>query len=300
MSARRRRVGVGMPRIGLLMTAPVTLLVAVFTIYPFWHAIRQSLYVSSPIFPPRFVGLGNYHDVITSSYFLDATKTTISFTLITVPILIVLAVLVAVLLNERFFGNTALRVGMLLPWAVPATVAGVIWEWIFQDSAGALNALLYELGLIQNSIHWLTTPDLAMMAVIIVFLWSQLPLAAIFLLAAMQSIPDDLYEAAALDGAGSLGRFRSITLPGIRSMLVIVALYDLLIALTNFDITYSLTHGGPGTATTMVTYFTWSVSFKMLDFGQGSALAVIIAAGSLIAILALVRAMPRDALLEEG
>lgn len=300
VSRRPRAAGLGSARLGLIMAAPVILLIAFFTFYPFWHAIRQSLYVSSPIFAPRFAGLNNYREVIRSSYFLDATRTTLFFTVITVPVLVVFATLVALLLNERFVGNTALRVGMLLPWAVPATVAGVIWQWIFQDSAGALNALLYSTGVITDYIQWLTTPSLAMMAVIIVFIWSQLPLAAIFLLAAIQAIPDDLYEAAALDGAGPLGRFRAITLPGIRSMLVIVTLYELLLALTNFDITYSLTHGGPGTATTMVTYFTWSVSFKMLDFGQGSALAIIIALGSLVAILALVRAMPRDVLIEEG
>jgi multiple sugar transport system permease protein len=114
----------------------------------------------------------------------------------------------------------------------------------------------------------------------------------------LQAVPDDLYEAAELDGAGPLGRFRAVTLPGIRPMLVVVALFELLMAISNFDIVYSLTQGGPGTATTMLTYFTWSESFKQLDFGEGSALAILIALSSLAAILVLVRAMPKDALVE--
>lgn len=286
-------------RTGLLMAAPVLLLVALFTLYPFGRAIYESTRVTSPIFAPEFVGLENYRDVLGSRYFVGAAKTTLLFTAITTPLLAVLGVLVALLLNERFIGNTALRIGMLLPWAVPATVTGVIWKWIFLDSWGALNALLYSTGIIDSYIDWLTTPSLAMMAVIIVFVWAQLPLAAIFLLAAMQAIPDDLYEAAALDGASAFDRFRAITLPGIRPMLVIVAIYELLMAITNFDIVYALTQGGPGSATTMLTYFTWSESFRQLNLGRGSALAILIALGSLLAILVLIRAMPSDALVDD-
>jgi ABC-type sugar transport system permease subunit len=297
--AGRQRGGNSNARTGLIMVAPTVLLIAVFTLYPFGRAIYESTRIESPIFPPQYVGLQNYRDVLGSDYFVTAAKTTVMFAAVTVPILLVLGVLVALLLNERFIGNTALRIGMLLPWAIPATVSGLIWKWVFLDSWGALNAGLYSLGIIDSYIDWLTTPNLARMVVVIVFVWSQLPLTSIFLLAALQGVPEDLYEAAALDGAGPIGRFWSVTLPGIRPMLVIVALFDLLMAVTNFDITYSLTQGGPGTATTMLTYFTWAESFKMLDFGRGSALAILIGLGSIAAILVLVRAMPTDALMEE-
>lgn len=294
------RPSAGGSRTGLIMAAPVLLLVGVFTLYPFGHAVYESTRVSSPIFPPEYAGLQNYRDVIDSRYFVDAVKTTGVFAAITTPLLIALGILVALLLNERFVGNTVLRVGMLLPWAVPSTVAGLIWKWIFLDSWGALNALLYSLGIIDRYIDWLTSPRLAMGAVVVVFIWSQLPLTGVLLLAALQSISEDLYDAAAVDGAGAFARFWAVTLPGIRPMLVIVALYELLMAVTNFDIVYSLTQGGPGTATTMLTYFTWAESFKRLDFGRGAALAILIALGSLGAILVLVRAMPRDALVDEG
>ena len=287
-------------RTGLLLVAPVVLLVAAFTLYPFGHAIFESMQLSSPILPPRFVGLENYRDVVTSPYFLDAVRATSLFAIVTVPILVVLGLLVALLLNERFLGNRVLRVGMLLPWAIPASVTGIIWKWIFLDSWGALNALLYAMGIIGHYVAWLTTPALAVMAVVIAFVWAQLPLAAVLLLAALQAVPDELYEAAGIDGADAVGRFWHVTLPGVRPMLVIVALYEMLMALTSFDITYSLTHGGPGTATTMLTYFTWSESFKMLNFGNGSALAIVTALTSLLAIFAILRALPRDALLGEA
>ena len=147
----------------------------------------QSTRIESPIFQPRFVGLQNYRDVLGGPYFRDAAGTTLRFALATVPLLMVLGVLVALLLNESFIGNAVLRVGMLLPWALPATVAGLIWKWIFLDSWGALNAGLYATGIIDNYIPWLTTPGLARMAVVVVFIWAQLPLTAIFLLAAAAS-----------------------------------------------------------------------------------------------------------------
>lgn len=282
------------------MAAPVILLVAIFTIYPVGRALYQSTRIESPIFPSRFVGLQNYRDVLGGMFFAEAAWNTVRFAAVVVPLLVVLGVLTALLLNESFVGNTLLRVGMLLPWALPATVAGLMWKWVFLDSWGALNAGLYTLGMIDNYVGWLTTPGLARMAVVVVFLWTQLPLAAIFLLAALQAIPNELYDAAAVDGAGIVERFRLVTLPGIRPMLVIVALYETLMAFTNFDIVYSLTQGGPGTTTTMVTYFTWVESFKKLNFGAGSALAVIIALASLVVILVLVRAIPKGALVEEG
>jgi ABC-type sugar transport system permease subunit len=281
------------------MAAPVLLLVAIFTLYPVGRAFYQSLRIESPIFPSRFVGLQNYRDVLGGIFFKDAALTTLWFAAVTVPLLVALGVLVALLLNEPFFGNALLRVGMLLPWALPATVAALIWKWIFLDSWGALNAGLYATGLIDSYIPWLTTPGLARIAVIVVFIWTQLPLVAIFLLAAMQAIPGELYDAAAIDGAGVFRRFWNVTLPGIRAMLVIVTLYEVLMAFTNFDIVYSLTQGGPGTATTMVTYFTWVESFKKLDFGKGSALAILIALASLAVILVLLRAIPKGALVEE-
>jgi ABC-type sugar transport system permease subunit len=296
---RRQSYQWRLARSGVLMTLPALLVVAIFTLYPFWYALNESVHLSSPILGRRFTGLENYRAVLTSPYFLDAARTTLIFAAIAVPLLVVLGVLVALLLNERFPGNTVLRAGMLLPWAIPASVVGVIWKWVFLDSWGALNAGLYSLGLIDGYISWLTTPWLARLAVVVAFTWSQLPLVSILLLAALQAIPDELYEAAAIDGASAVTRFLAVTLPGIRPMLVIVTLYQILMALNVFDITYAMTGGGPGTATSLLTYYIWAETFKMLNFGNGAALAVLIALIALAFIVLILRALPKDALLGE-
>lgn len=274
--------------------------VALFTIYPVGYALIGSLYALSPILPPSFVGLTNYSLIFGSPYFGFALRTTATFALVTVPGIVVLGLLVAVVLNRPFWGATLVKVVILLPWSVPAATAGVMWKGVFADSWGALNATLSALGVIRDYVAWLTTPRLAFLATAIAQVWAQFPLAAVLLLAAMQAIPDELHEAAALDGASGVQRFAAITLPYIQPMLIVVTLFEILLALTAFDLIFALTGGGPGTATTVLSYFIWAESFKMLSFGKGLALATIIAGLSVVLIVALLRLMPRDALLGEA
>jgi len=279
------------------MIAPAVLLVAAFTLYPYIYALWSSVRVVSPLLPPAFAGLKNYKAVIDSIYFLRAVKRTLIFTFASVPVTVLLGLLTASLLNRRFFGDVALKALVLLPWAIPISISGVVWKGFFSGGWGALNALLYMAGIIPKYIGWLTTPSLATLVVITVQVWTQFPFATVLILAAMQAIPEELYEAAAIDGAGLLQRFFYITLPSIRAMLAIVIIFETLMGLTTFDLTYALTGGGPGTATTFVSYFTWAESFKMLNFGNGSALAVILAAVSLVMILAILQLIPKGALI---
>ena len=279
------------------MIAPAVLLVVAFTFYPYIYALWSSIRVVSPLLPPAFAGLKNYKAVITSIYFLRAVKRTLIFTAASVPITVLLGLLTASLLNRRFFGDVALKALVLLPWAIPISISGVVWRGFFNDGWGALNASLYMAGIIPKYIKWLTTPSLATLVVITVQVWTQFPFATVLILAAMQAIPEELYEAAAIDGAGLLQRFSYVTLPAIRAMLVIVVIFETLMGLTTFDLTYALTGGGPGTATTFIGYFTWAESFKMLNFGNGSALAVILAVVSLVMILAILQFIPKGALI---
>lgn len=292
----KRRTGRGAFN-AYLMIAPAVLLVAAFTLYPYIYAFWSSIRVMSPLLPPAFAGLKNYKAVITSIYFLRAVRHTLVFTAASVPITAVLGLLTASLLNRRFFGDALLKAMVLLPWAIPIAISGVVWRGFFNSGWGALNALLYMAGIIPKYIGWLTTPSLAMSVVITAQIWTQFPFAAVLILAAMQAIPEELYEAAAIDGAGVLQRFFHVTLPGIRAMLAIVVIFETLMGLTTFDLTYALTGGGPGTATTLVSYYTWAESFKMLNFGNGSALAVILAVVSLAMILAIIQFIPKGALI---
>ena len=302
-SAAPRRRGTGRwrgeGRTAWFLIAPALALVGLFTVYPLGQALWTSFQISSPLLPPAFVGLQNYQEVAASGYFLKAFQVTTGFTLVTVVLTSVTALGAASVLREAFPGSRLLRPVMLLPWAVPLVVSGVMWRWIFNPQWGALNAILYSAGLIREYIPWLSDPGLAFVSVSIAQSWSQLPLATIFLLGALQAIPRAEYEAAAIDGAGVLQRFRHVTIPNIRTILVLVALYQVLMGLTAYDITYSMTAGGPGTATTLISYFTWSESFKQLNFGQGAALAVMIAVVALVFIVAILRALPKGALSEE-
>lgn len=282
-----------------LLIAPAVALVGLFTVYPLGNALWTSFQSSSPLLRATFVGLQNYQEVAESGYFLKAFQVTAGFTLVTVILTTVMALGAASLLRETFRGRRLLRPLTLLPWAVPLVVTGVMWRWIFNPQWGALNAVLYSTGVIDKYIPWLSDPNLAFISVAIAHTWSQLPLATIFLLGALQAVPREEYEAASIEGAGVLERFRFITLPNIRTVLVIVVLFEVLMGLTAYDITYSMTAGGPGTATSLVSYFTWSEAFKQLNFGHGAALAVIIAAVALVLITAILRALPRGALSED-
>lgn len=276
------------------------LAVGLFTLYPVGYALVGSLYTLSPILPSSFAGWTNYALIFSSPYFGFALRTTAEFGLATVPATVVLGLLVAVLLSRPFRGSTIVKVAILLPWAIPAATAGVMWKGVFADSWGALNGVLYRLGIVGAYVSWLTTPDLAFGATVLAQVWAQFPLATVLLLAAMQAIPDELYEAAALDGAGGVRSFWAITLPHIRPMLLVVVLFEILLALTAFDLIFALTGGGPGTTTTVLSYFIWAETFKMLSFGKGLALAAIIAALAGVLIAAVMRLMPREALVGDA
>lgn len=283
-------------RWGWALVGPALVVVVGLSILPIGRAIWTSLLQSSPLLPTKFTGIQNYLDVIGSGPFLDAWRTTLVFTAYTVVLTTVMALGSASLLNSAFLGSRFIKPIALLPWAVPAVIAGVMWRWMFNDSWGPINAVLYSFGIIHEYIPWLGSPALAFLSVGLAHSWALLPLATVFLLAALQTVPHQEYEAARIDGAGRLQAYWYVTLPNIRTALVIVVLYLTLMGLTAYDIVYTMTSGGPGTATTLISYFTWSIAFKELNFGQAAALATMIAAVALVLITGLLRAVPKGAL----
>jgi ABC-type sugar transport system permease subunit len=199
---------------------------------------------------------------------------------------------VARLLLTRFRGRAIVRSVVILPWVLPGAISAVIWEWILHPSWGILNLLLYKLGIIDKYIPWLTAPDLARLSVVMAFVWTQFPLVAILLMAALTVINDELYEAAVIDGAGLWQRFRYVTFPHLRPILVVLAIYQSLVALTSYDLVYAMTAGGPGTATTLLSFQIWKETFTMMNFGTGSAVGFILVVLSLAFLVAIVKALP--------
>lgn len=283
-------------RWGWLLLSPALALIALLSLVPIGKAVWTSFQQSTPLLPEKFIGLDNYAAVMEGEAFFGAWLTTLLFAVFTVTLTTLLALATASLLNSAFPGNALVKPIVLLPWAVPGVIAGVMWRWMFNDSWGPVNVVLTWAGVTHDYIPWLSTSTLAFICVGIAQAWSFLPLAVTLLLAALQNVPKEQYEAAALDGAGWLRSYWHITLPNIRTMLIIVVIYLTLMGLTAYDVVYTMTSGGPGTATTLISYFTWSISFRELNFGQGAALATLIALVSLAFVIGLLRALPKGAL----
>ncbi len=279
---------------------PVLILVIIFTVFPFGYAIWNSLFQIILILPIKpFVGFQNYVNVVSSLYFWEALVNTLVFTGITAPIIVIIALGVARLLLTKFVGRGIVRSVVLLPWAMPGIISGTVWVWIFHGQWGVLNALLMKLGIISAYIQWLNEPKLAKFVVMVAHIWTQIPFASVLLMAALTTINKELYEAAEVDGASPARRLFSITIPQIKAILLIAFIYELIIGLTSYDLTYAMTGGGPGGATTMLSYYVWAESFKMLHFGRGAALGVIVALITLGLILAILRAVPGEITVEE-
>jgi multiple sugar transport system permease protein len=200
-----------------------------------------------------------------------------------------LGLAVALLLNQPIRGFGILRALVLLPWAIPLVSAGIIWRLMLHGDFGALNGLLLQFGLVHNYIAWLSDRHLAMGAVIVAHVWREFPLPAILFLAGLQVIPPDIIDAATVDGATAWQRFRHIALPLLKGPLLIVLVYETMVAVTVFDLVYVLTGGGPGSATTLFSWYAYVATFRFLNLGQGAALSFIMAAVLVVFILLYIR-----------
>lgn len=287
-------------RFPALWLLPVLLPVALMTIYPIAQALWTSVHSVTLLFPDEpFTGLDNYRNVVTSNYFKDALKNSLIFTAFAAPLVVVLGTLIALFLQRRFVGSQIVRSIVLLPWVLPGAISAVLWIWVFHPSFGVLNGTLRALGLIDGSIPWLTSPKLALAAVVVAHVWTQIPFAVVLIMAALSAINSETLEAAAIDCRSATKRFRYIVFPEIKAMIVVLLVYNALTAFTSYDLVYAMTGGGPGTATTLLSFQIWRESFSMYDFGAGSAVAFIVVAISALLIIAITRALPSDLFAED-
>jgi multiple sugar transport system permease protein len=267
---------------------PVVALVALFTLYPIGSAIVTSLrqvVLYRPESTP-FVGLKNYVDVIRSDFFAGAWQHTLTFAAGAVPLATVLGFGIAHLLNGRTRTASFLNVAILLPWAIPTVISGIIWAWIFNSSYGAFNGALYSLGIIHSYVPWLSRPTTALLSVLFAHVWKEVPLTSILYLAALQAIPDELFDAARADGAGTIAALRHVTIPLLIPTTLIIVVYETMVGIVTFDLLYVMTGGGPAGATSLISYYMYNSMFTSFDFGRGAALAVLLAA-SLVVFIAI-------------
>jgi multiple sugar transport system permease protein len=266
-------------RSAALLILPVFVVLAAIAVFPIVYSFYTSLFDINLTRPWRrpFVGFGNYARVFADANFWTAVQRTTVYTVVTVIVTTLLAVGVALLLNEAFPGRRLLSALVLLPWATPSVVNGLMWKWIYDPGYGLLNGLLTQLGLLDHYTVWLGDPDKTLFMIANAAVWKQMPLAAILMLVTMKAIPEDLYKAAKVDGANVFGRFWHVTLPALRPGLMLVLVYETMISIRHFDLFLIMTQGGPGNASYTLSWEIYVETFRNLKFGIGAALSYILA-----------------------
>jgi multiple sugar transport system permease protein len=261
--------------LGLLLLAPTLLAFLAVIVYPLVSAIYLSLFsIYTPTLQGRFVGLANYRQLLVTPEFWLSLRNNIVWTVCTLVLQIVLGVLMALMLHQSMMFRALARSLVLFPYFVSTVVAVLVWRWLFNDLYGILNHLLVWLRLVRMPIDWLGQMPNAMISVILVGAWKYFPFVVIAVLARLQTIPEPLYEAAKIDGAGPLARFFDVTLPQLREVLIVVVLLRTIWDFKEFDLIYLLTGGGPIISTQTIPLLVYKEAFGLNEMGRASAYAV--------------------------
>lgn len=260
---------------GYAFLAPLSAFVAVFVIVPVIGTFTGSLMQDVTFLPKHFVGMANYRALLSDPGFRQALRFTCLFTLVSVPLELILGLAFALLLARPSPARGLLRACVLVPWAIPAAVSGRVFQSIYNYNYGLANYLAAFFGLADRPVSWLGTPAGAFAALVTADAWKTTPFVAILLLAGLSGIPEDLYLQAAIDRAGYVRRFTRVTLPLLSPVLVVALLFRTIDALRVFDLVFVLTGGGPGGSTTSLSLYGYNY-FLGGDFGYGSAVSVVL------------------------
>lgn len=253
----------------LLVTAAIVLVPAVQTV---WMSLHQVV-----LFRPRnrpFVGVANYAAALADSVFWQSLATSLIWVVAAVSLQFLLGLGAALLLNRKFAWRGVARALIVVPWALPSVIIGLIWTWMLDFNLGLVNAVFADLGL--PPVAFLSDPGMALGAVILAVTWQGFPFFAVTLLAGLQAIPAEQYEAAAIDGAGGWGQFWNVTLPGLAAVMTTALLLRMIWVANSLDLILVMTGGGPGTATQTLPLHAFLTAWSGGNYGQGSALAVIL------------------------
>ncbi len=261
--------------LGALLIAPTVLIFCAVIVYPLVSALYLSLFkIFTPTLRGEYVGLGNYAYLASSPEFWRSLWNTVVWTVFTLTLQIVLGVAIALMLHQNMVFRPLARSLILFPYFVSTVVAVLVWRWLFNDLYGILNHVMLAAGLIRMPLDWLGSMPNAMISIVLVGAWKYFPFVVIAVLARLQTIPDALYEAAKIDGAGPVARFFDITLPQLRDVLLVVILLRAIWDFKEFDLIYLLTGGGPVIATQTLPLMVYKDAFGLNDMGRASAVAV--------------------------
>ena len=270
---------------------PSLIFVSVFSLYPIIESFRLSLYrmiLTLPWLGQKFVGWENYQDLITDPVAFRSLTTSLIFVAVTTPAEVLLGLAMALILNETFRGRGWLRAVVLVPWAIPTVVSSQMWRFVFNDRYGLFNYVLFGAA---TERYWapLAEPDLALMSIMVADIWKTSSFAALIILAGLQVIPRELYEAASVDGATPWQKFRHITLPLIKPALLLALLFRTIDSLKVFDLVFVMTQGGPADTTNVLQFYGYKKSFAEGMIGYGSAIAVGVFSVSLLLSICYIR-----------
>lgn len=277
-------------QVGVLFMLPFLIALLLFLVWPIAEAVRLSFVRYNPLRPEMqpFVGLDNYRFVLEDPLFWESFRQALVWTGWSTLFQAVIGVGLALLLHQPLRGINAFRGLLLFPYIVPTVVIALNWRWLFNAEIGIVNHLLLQAGIIAEPVAWLSTPDMAMASAILLNVWKYTPFVVIVVLARLQTIPTELYDAAKVDGAGVLRRFRDITLPQLAEVLAVVVVFRTIWTFNKFEEIFLLTRGGPGTSTYNLALYAYDQSIANLRMGVGAAAGVVmlamLLAGSLLYI----------------
>ncbi len=276
--------------LGLMLIAPTVLVFCAVIIYPLVSAIYLSFFnIFTPTLEGEWVGLSNYTELLQTGQFWSALGNTLIWTVGTLSLQIIFGIAMALVLHQNIWFRSLARSLILFPYFISTVVAVLVWKWLFNDLYGIMNHLLISAGIIDFPMDFLGTMPNAMVSVILVGAWKYFPFVVIAVLARLQSIPDALYEAAKIDGAGPIARFFDVTLPQLREVLVVIILLRAIWDFKEFDLIFLLTGGGPINDTQTLPLLVYQEAFALNDMGRASAYAVVMMAIMLVFMIVYIR-----------
>lgn len=267
----RRQQGIGY---GFVL--PAVIIMVALIIYPMLYGVYLSFFNTNLVTRWDFVGLKYYQQAVTQPEFASTVLLTFKFMLLVVAGHFLLGFVLASFLNKEFKGRLAFRIIFMLPWLFPETVVALLFTWIMNPMYGVLNAILKGMGLISGNVSWLGTAELAFPSVVFACIWKGYPLVMTMILAGMQAISNDLYEASHIDGANRWRQFLHVTVPSLKPVLTTTLILDSVWWFKQYTLVYTMTAGGPGSSTSLISLNIFSTAFESLRFGKASAWAVIV------------------------
>jgi multiple sugar transport system permease protein len=263
-------------RAGLLFVLPSVAFVGLFFIVPLLITAFMSLHNWPLLGDRHFIGLGNYHALISDTMFWNSLIFTVKYTVVITPIIVVVAFGLALLVRQHIPGVALFRTAYFLPVVIGLSTASIMWIYMFNDQSGVFDGILQGLGLIKAPIEWLGDPNGALLSVIFMVVWKAVGSTMLFFVIGLQAIPDDLYEAARMDGAGRWALTRYITLPLLRRIFALALVLSVIGSFLAFDQFYIITQGGPQNSTITIVYWIYNTSFTYFKLGYGAALSLVL------------------------